>query len=125
VGIAETPVDFVPDLMAEEALKWVEQNKERPFFLYWSLITPHANNEGTKHGRGQEVPDLGDYKDMPWPLADKAHAATIMRLDADMGRLFALLKKLNLDGDTLVVFTSDNGPHKEGGSGSVCSERSV
>src|SRR5215204_5617923 len=116
VGIAETPVDFAPDLMAEEALKWVEQNKERPFFLYWSLITPHANNEGTKHGRGQEVPDLGEYKDKPWPLADKAHAATITRLDADMGRLFALLKKLNLDGDTLVIFTSDNGPHKEGGN---------
>jgi arylsulfatase A-like enzyme len=115
-GIAEEPLDFVPDLMAGEALRWVEQNKERPFFLYWSLVTPHANNEGTKQGRGQEVPDLGEYKDKPWPQPDKAHAATITRLDADVGRLFELLKKLGLDENTLVIFSSDNGPHKEGGN---------
>ena len=115
-GIAETPVDFVPDLMADEALKWVESKKDAPFFLFWSLITPHANNEGTKHGRGQEIPDLGDYKDKPWPLADKAHAATITRLDADVGRLLALLKKTGIDENTLVIFSSDNGHHKEGGN---------
>jgi arylsulfatase A-like enzyme len=115
-GIAEEPLDFVPDLMATEALRWVEGQKERPFFLYWSLVTPHANNEGTKHGRGQEVPDLGEYKDKPWPLADRAHAATITRLDADVGRLLALLKKLGLDEHTMVMFSSDNGHHKEGGN---------
>lgn len=115
-GVAKDPLDFVPDLMAQEVLKWVEQNKEQPFFLYWSLITPHANNEGTRHGRGQEVPDLGQYKDKPWPEPDRAHAATITRLDADLGRLLELLKKLNLDENTLVIFSSDNGPHREGGN---------
>lgn len=115
-GIAETPVDFVPDLMADEALKWVESKKDAPFFLFWSLITPHANNEGTKHGRGQEIPDLGDYKDKPWPQPDKALAATITRLDADVGRLLALLKKAGIDENTLVIFSSDNGHHKEGGN---------
>ena len=114
-GIAVEPLDFVPDLMADEALRWVEGKKEQPFFLFWSLITPHANNEGAKHGRGQEVPDLGDYKDKPWPLPDKAHAATITRLDADIGRLLALLKSSGIDEHTLIVFSSDNGHHKEGG----------
>jgi len=115
-GIAETPIDYVPDLMAAEALKWVEENKSAPFFLFWSLITPHANNEGKKEGRGQEVPDLGPYADKDWPQPDKAHAATITRADADIGRLFELLKKLGLDQKTLVIFTSDNGHHKEGGN---------
>ena len=115
-GIAATPVDFAPDLMTEEVLRWVGQRKERPFFLFWSLITPHANNEGTRHGRGQEVPDLGAYQNKPWPLADRAHAATIARLDADVGRLLALLKERGLDERTLVFFTSDNGAHREGGN---------
>jgi len=115
-GVAETPLDFVPDLMAEEALRWVSENKERPFFLYWSLVTPHANNEGTKRGRGQEVPDLGAYAEKPWPKADQGHAAVITRLDADAGRLLARLKELGLDEQTLVIFSSDNGPHKEGGN---------
>ncbi len=115
-GIAVEPLDFVPDLMAAEALKWVETQKDKPFFLYWSLITPHANNEGTKHGRGQEIPDLGQYADKPWPAPDRAHAATITRLDADVGRLLARLKELGLDEHTLVIFSSDNGHHKEGGN---------
>lgn len=115
-GVAEEPLDYVPDLMAGEALKWVREHKEHPFFLYWSLISPHANNEGKKQGRGQEVPDLGPYADKYWPLPDKAHAASITRLDADVGRLFALLKDLGIDEETLVIFSSDNGHHKEGGN---------
>lgn len=115
-GIAATPVDYAPDLMTEDVLRWVGERGERPFFLFWSLITPHANNEGTRHGRGQEVPELGAYRDKPWPPADRAHAATIARLDADVGRLLDLLEKRGLDDRTLVVFTSDNGAHREGGN---------
>jgi arylsulfatase A-like enzyme len=115
-GVADPAVDYVPDLMTAEALAWVEQQKERPFFLYWSLISPHANNEGTKFGRGQEVPELGEYAGRDWPMADKGHAASIARLDADVGRLLTRLKQLGLDDNTLVLFSSDNGPHKEGGN---------
>jgi uncharacterized sulfatase len=115
-GIAATPVDYVPDLMTGEVLNWVKQAKNQPFFLFWSLITPHANNEGTKYGRGQEVPGLGGYEDKPWPHPDKAHAATIGRMDSDVGRLLALLGELHIDEHTLVLFTSDNGPHQEGGN---------
>lgn len=115
-GVAAEPLDFVPDLMAAEALAWVEKNRELPFFLFWSLITPHGNNEGNKVGRGQEVPDLGAYQNQPWPAPDQAHAATITRLDADLGHLLAKLKELGIDEDTLVIFSSDNGHHKEGGN---------
>jgi len=115
-GVAEQPLDFVPDLMTAEALKWVTEQKDKPFFLYWALVCPHANNEGTKLGRGQEVPGLGIYRDKPWPAPDQGHAAVISRLDADVGRLFERLKELGLDENTLVVFSSDNGPHKEGGN---------
>lgn len=115
-GVAEEPIDYVPDLMAQEALQWIEQQKERPFFLYWALITPHGNNEGNKLGRGQEVPELGEYETRDWPLGEKRHAAAISRLDRDMGRLFERLKSLRLDDKTLVVFSSDNGPHREGGN---------
>lgn len=114
-GWAGEKKDFAPDRMADEALKWVEKNRSRPFFLFWSLITPHANNEATRGtGDGQEVPDYGAYADKPWPTSDKGHASVISRLDADMGRLFALLKRLNLDEKTLVIFSSDNGHHREG-----------
>ena len=114
-GWAGEKRDFAPDLMADEALKWVERNHKQPFFLYWSLITPHANNESTRGtGNGQEVPELGAFASKPWPAPDKAHAAIIARLDSDMGRLFSLLKRLKIDSNTLVIFTSDNGHHKEG-----------
>ena len=116
-GMAEWKGEFAPDRFAAESFRWIEEHREEPFFLYWALITPHANNEATRlTGNGQEVPDLGPYKDKPWSEPDKAHAATITRMDADVGRLFDLLKRLGLDEKTLVVFSSDNGHHKEGGN---------
>ncbi len=62
-----------------------------------------------------EVPDYGQYKDRDWPDTAKGQAAMISRMDADVGRLAALLRELKLDRKTLIVFTSDNGPHSEGG----------
>ena len=61
-----------------------------------------------------EVPDYGPYASMDWPNPEKGFAAMITRMDADVGRLFGLLKELKLDQKTLVLFTSDNGPHNEG-----------
>jgi arylsulfatase A-like enzyme len=104
------------DLFAKEALDFVERNKAKPFFLYYSVVTPHANNERSRAlGDGNEVPDFGIYKDKPWKDAEKAHAAMITRLDRDVGALLAHLKQLGLDERTLVMFSSDNGPHREGG----------
>lgn len=104
------------DLFAGEAQAFVERNRAKPFFLFYSVVTPHANNERSRElGEGNEVPDQGIYADKPWPESMKNHAAMITRLDRDIGALFAKLKELGLDERTLVMFSSDNGPHKEGG----------
>jgi arylsulfatase A-like enzyme len=115
-GVSTVKLDYSHDLMAAEALKFLDENKDRPFFLYLALTIPHANNEATRLvGNGQEVPDFGIYADKPWSDNDKGQAAMITRMDADVGRLFERLKKLGLDERTLVLFSSDNGPHHEGG----------
>ena len=113
-GVATKKVEYSHDLFAEEALAFVDRNKDRPFFLYLAFTIPHANNEAGK--QGMEVPDFGIYKDKDWPEPQKGHAAMISRMDADIGRLLARLKKHGLDENTLVLFTSDNGPHREGGN---------
>ncbi|MHC4495795.1 MAG: sulfatase-like hydrolase/transferase [Planctomycetota bacterium] len=112
-GVATKRVEYSHDLFAEEALGFVEQNKDRPFFLYLPFTIPHANNEAG--GKGMEVPSFGPYSDKDWPDPQKGHAAMITRMDGDVGRLMAKLKKLGLDENTVVMFSSDNGPHKEGG----------
>jgi uncharacterized sulfatase len=115
-GYATKRVDYSHDLIAENALQFVEQNHEWPFFLYLALTIPHANNEGTRGtGNGQEVPDYGIYADKEWTDQDKGQAAMVTRMDRDIGRLFAKLADLGIDEHTVVMFSSDNGPHDEGG----------
>jgi arylsulfatase A-like enzyme len=62
-----------------------------------------------------EVPDLYEFKDKEWPEPEKGFAAMLRNIDRDTGRILDLLKKLGIEKDTLVIFTSDNGPHQEGG----------
>lgn len=112
-GMASEKVEFSNDLFAEEALRYVEQNKSNPFFLYLCFTIPHANNEAGQ--RGMEVPELGIYANKDWQENRKAHAAMISRMDGYLGRLFETLKTLKLEKNTLIFFSSDNGSHKEGG----------
>lgn len=112
-GVATKRVEYSHDLFAAEALQFVTEQKDKPFFLYLAITIPHANNEAGK--LGMEVPDLGEYADLDWPLPVKAHASMITRMDRDIGRLFDKLAELQIDEHTLVLFTSDNGPHREGG----------
>lgn len=115
-GYATRRIDYSHDLIMEQALQFIAASKEKPFFLYLALTIPHANNEGTRGtGNGQEVPDLAPYADRDWSDQNKGQAAMITRMDRDMGRLFEHLKKLGLDENTIVFFSSDNGPHNEGG----------
>jgi len=113
-GNSTNRMDYSHDLFAEEALKFVEQNSKQTFFLYLALTIPHANNEAKT--KGMEVPDLGEFASKDWPDQEKAKAAMITRMDRDIGRLMALLKRQGIDRNTVVFFTSDNGPHREGGS---------
>jgi arylsulfatase A-like enzyme len=92
-------------------------NGYRPFFLYMAYTIPHANNEEYKiSGNGMQVPSDIPYTDENWPQPEKNKAAMITRLDREVGKILDLLKSLNLADNTIVVFTSDNGPHKEAGT---------
>ena len=120
-GVATRRIDYSHDLFAAEALDFVSDNRDRPFFLYLALTIPHANNEagrpeaGAPPERGMEVPDFGRYAEEEWPATEKGFAAMISRMDADVGRLLDRLRELGIAERTLVIFSSDNGPHAEGG----------
>ncbi|ATC65820.1 N-acetylgalactosamine-6-sulfatase [Nibricoccus aquaticus] len=115
-GYATKPAVYANDLFFEEAQAFIAKNKENPFFLYLALTLPHANNERTAElGDGNEVPDYGSYADRPWKDSVKGHAAMITRMDGKIGALLEHLKKLGLEKNTLVIFSSDNGAHNEGG----------
>jgi arylsulfatase A-like enzyme len=113
---------YTHDLFTKAALNFLNFNKPeqlnhyRPFFLYLAYTIPHANNEEAKRsGNGMQVPDDTPYSDQGWPQPEKNKAAMITRLDQDVGKLLAKLDELKIGDNTVVFFTSDNGPHKEGG----------
>ena len=112
-GAATKRVDYAPDLFTAEALSFIgKQSKDRPFFLYLPYNYPHPNCESWILKRhGAEVPDFGVYAKEDWPDVQKGHAAMITRMDRDIGRILGELKQRGWDKNTLVMFTSDNGPH--------------
>ena len=120
-GVAVIKKQYAPDLFIEDALSFIRDNaqganadeKNNPFFLYFAMNVPHANNEAG--AQGMEVPDLGEFAHKDWPEPEKGFAAMIRNIDRDVGRILDLLQELKLDQNTLVLFTSDNGPHWEGG----------
>ena len=95
--------EYSHDLFTNEALKFIKKNQSNPFFLYIPYTIPHGK---------YEVPDNSEYADRPWSDMDKNYAAMISRLDTDVGRLFSLLDSLDLDDNTIVFFSSDNGATK-------------
>ena len=109
-------MQYSQDLIAPRALQFVDDHKDEPFFLYYAMTLPHANNEAGK--KGMEIPDHGIYTDLDWPEAQKGHAAMISRMDADVGAILDRLQHHGIDDNTIVMFTSDNGPHREGGNNS-------
>lgn len=105
--------DYAHEWLTKFATNFVRIYEDQPFFLYFAPTIPHANNErGTN---GMEIPSPGDYAKEPWPGPEKGKAAMITYLDSMVGSLLADLKRRKIDEDTLVIFTSDNGPHSEGG----------
>lgn len=112
-GVAAKREEYAPDLLAADALRFIRENKDKPFFLYFALNTPHANTDAGL--RGMVAPDLGEYASKDWSDAEKAYASLVRNLDRDTGRILDLLEELGIAKDTLVLFTSDNGPHKDAG----------
>lgn len=106
------------DLFTREALDFIRRAHAAPFFLYLAYTIPHADNELTrKTGNGMEVPSDAPYSNEHWSPQQRNYAAMVTRMDADVGKLLALLKELRLDDNTIVIFSSDNGPQgiDEGG----------
>jgi arylsulfatase A len=91
---------YAQNLIADETLQWVRANRDRPFFLFYAITLPHGR---------YEIDDQGIYQDRQWTELQKNYAAMITRLDSDIGRLLDLLKDLEIDEKTLVIFSGDNG----------------
>ena len=133
---------YTTDLFTAEAKRWIveqnENNSGSPFFMYLAYDTPHAGLQiaatpypegGGMNGGVQFIGESGnyintvaeeiddyihpDYADQDWPDVHKRHASMVRRIDNGVGDLFQLLKDLDIDDNTLVVFASDNGPHSE------------
>ena len=110
------------DLMLEKALNFIDENAQKPFFLYFSPTIPHADldimGEAMTEYEGEfcETPFGGSrdgYKSQQNPRA--AYAAMVTYLDKSVGLIIKELKEKGLYDHTIIVFTSDNGVHSEGG----------
>lgn len=112
-NLANKRGEYVQDLFIRATGNFIRLNQNKSFFLYLPYTIPHANNE--LKNEGMETPSDAPYTQENWPQQEKNKAAMITRLDEDVGIIMGLLKKYKIDTNTVVFFTSDNGPHKEGG----------
>ncbi len=113
--------DYAPTRMGDKTMEFLNKNKNKPFFLYLPYTSPHlalqvpeeALNE--YKGKFPEKPYYGEkgYTPTKYPLA--TYAAMITYLDKQVGRVMAMLKELGLEKNTIVMFSSDNGPTFVGG----------
>ena len=113
--------NYAPDLVLKEALTWLDAQKDNPFFLYLPFIEPHVAmqppQEWIDHYPKAWDEEHGAYRGqnsyLPHPRPRAAYAAMISDLDEHVGAVLDRLEKHGLTDNTLVVFTSDNGPtHK-------------
>ena len=117
---------FSEDTIVGAALSFLDRHRSEPFFLYLPLTIPHAELQPPQEAMEEYLRSDGSsiFPEKPFPgphygaqaMPHAAYAAAVSRLDHDVGRILDRLKALGLDGNTLVIFTSDNGPSIEGGS---------
>ncbi len=114
--------DYAPDKIHEHALRFISDNKNQPFFLYYASPLPHlplqvpsAAVEKYQGVFGEEAPYVGDKGYFPNRYPRAAYAAMISYLDQQVGELVAQLKEDGVYENTLIIFTSDNGPTYLGG----------
>jgi arylsulfatase A-like enzyme len=112
--------------MAEQALRFVETNKDKPFFLYLASTIPHlalqAPDDALKAyaGKWRDTPYTGTNKYLPHYTPRAAYAGMISRLDEHVGKLTTLVERLGLTTNTIFIFTSDNGPLYDKLGGTDC-----
>jgi arylsulfatase A-like enzyme len=125
------PGTYSHDLLADEALAFIEAHRDEPFFLYLPFTIPHAELAVPASSKAAYLSEDGTSllrPDMPFPCCgvigtydaqEHPHAAfagMVSRMDRDVGRILDTLRALGLDDNTVVLLTSDNGPHVEGGA---------
>lgn len=108
--------EYAPDLIGKQALKFIRDNRERPFFLYYPTTVPHLALQVPEDslqefaGKYPETPYPGGRAYLPHRTPRAAYAAMITRMDREVGRVLDLVKEIGQDENTIFVFTSDNGP---------------
>lgn len=114
---------YSQDLIHEQALKFIRDNKDKPFYAMLTYTLPHAELNlphdsiyQLYENAFEEVPYDGKMGYHPSEKPYASFAAMVSRLDKYVGDVMAELKELGLDKNTIVIFTSDNGPHREGGA---------
>ncbi|MDW7693331.1 arylsulfatase [Flammeovirgaceae bacterium SG7u.111] len=122
---------YAPELIHEKTLQFIDDNKDQPFFLYVASIIPHAELAAPEYlmekHRGKYPPEKAyegvddgpTYRNGPYESQTETHAAfaaMVDLLDRQVGEIVKKIEDLGLAENTLIVFTSDNGPHKEGGA---------
>lgn len=127
--------DYAPDLIQEKTLAFIDENKDKPFFLFMPIVTPHAElaapddeimakykamfpdekpfigGKGADYGPDMRIPG---YQSQPYPHA--TFAAMVERIDRYVGEVLDKLEENGLADNTLIIFSSDNGAHREGGA---------
>lgn len=122
---------YAPELIHQKAIAFVKENKDNPFFMFYPSALPHAELVApekymAKH-RGKYAPekpyegyDEGElYRQGPYESQKETHAAfaaMINVLDDQVGDIVKTLEELGIADNTIIIFTSDNGPHQEGGA---------
>ncbi|MEJ5171418.1 MAG: sulfatase-like hydrolase/transferase, partial [Fimbriimonadales bacterium] len=112
---------FAPEAMADQAVRFVRENRDRPFFLYYAPTLPHVTLAAPREWvdrfprEWDDEPYLGQDGYLPCPRPRATYAAMIAYLDQTVGRILDELDRSGLSRKTLVVFTSDNGATTEGG----------
>jgi len=120
-NVAQKQVEYAPDLIHAQALDFIRDNKDRPFFCYYAAVQPHADMVAPKSYMNQHRGKYGTetpypqeyYSAQAEPRA--AFVAMVHVLDDYVGDITQELEKLGIADNTLIIFTSDNGPHVEGG----------
>ena len=121
VATADGRTAWAPGLIGIEVRKLTNKfaaNPAKPFFLYYALNLPHANNEAKADsplGHGMESSGYGQFESKDWPPVEKGFAQIMRFIDREVGSLLTMLHDTGADKNTLVIFSSDNGPHQEGG----------
>ncbi len=124
---------YAQEAFTEEAIEYINQDHQNPFFVLLAFSSPHAELAVPEkylapyRGKFEEVPYLGmstdkDRDKYAWYYPEKVAepfattAGMITALDDYIGQIYATLEKKGIAENTLIIFTSDNGPHDEGGA---------